>query len=127
MKDAQFFICEICGNLVDVIHNSGVEMICCGQPMTEIVADTVEAAYEKHIPVVEVEGQTVKVKVGSVPHPMIPAHYIPWIYLQTNKGYHRMALQPGDAPEAVFALAEGETVVTVYEYCNLHGLWKNDK
>jgi len=124
MKDAQFFICEICGNLVESIHNSGVEMICCGQPMTELVGNTVDAAREKHIPVIEVSGQTVKVKVGSVAHPMLPAHYIPWIYIQTTKGYHRMALQPGEAPETVFALAEGETVVAAYEYCNLHGLWK---
>ena len=120
----KFYVCEHCGNMVTFLHASGVPVICCGQPMTELVAGTVDAAHEKHIPVVEVEGSKVTVKVGSVEHPMVEAHFIQWIALETNQGSQIKYLKPEQKPEAVFALAEGEEVVAVYEYCNLHGLWK---
>ena len=120
----KFYVCKHCGNLVTFLHASGVPVICCGEPMTELVAGTVDAAHEKHIPVVEVEGSKVSVKVGSVEHPMVEAHFIQWIALETNQGSQIKYLKPEEKPEAVFALAEGEEVVAVYEYCNLHGLWK---
>ena len=120
----KFYVCEHCGNMVTFVHASGVPVMCCGQKMTELVPGTVEAAHEKHIPVVEVEGSKVSVKVGSVEHPMMPDHFIQWIALETNQGSQIKYLKPEEKPEAVFALAEGEEVVAVYEYCNLHGLWK---
>ena len=123
-KEQKFFICKHCGNLVGMVFSSGVPTVCCGEKMTELVANTTDAAKEKHVPVVTVEGNLVTVTVGSVDHPMLPEHYIQWIYLQTEDGGHRKALEPGQAPKAVFALTEGEKPVAVYEYCNLHGLWK---
>ena len=121
----KFYICEHCGNIVGMIHNSGVPMMCCGQKMTKLEAGVVEASHEKHIPVVTVEGNTVRVNVGSVTHPMSEEHHIAWIYLQTNRGGQRKCLDVTGAPEVTFALAD-ETPVAVYAYCNLHGLWKAD-
>lgn len=125
MNETRFFICEHCGNIVGLIKSSGVPIKCCGQNMTELVAGTTDAALEKHVPVVEVEGNQVKVKVGEVAHPMVEEHFIQWVYLQTDKGGQRKNLLPGEAPEVTFALAD-EKPVAVYEYCNLHGLWKTD-
>ena len=125
MCDNKFYICEKCGNIVGMIHNGGVPMMCCGQKMTKLEAGVVEASHEKHIPVVVVEGNTVRVNVGSVTHPMSEEHHIAWIYLQTNRGGQRKCLDVTGAPEVVFALAD-ETPVAVYAYCNLHGLWKAD-
>ena len=124
MKETKFYICEHCGNIIGKIYDSGVPVFCCGQKMTELVPGTVEASLEKHIPVVAVEGNLVKVQIGSVEHPMIPEHYIPWVYLQTSVGGQRKNLQPGTAPTVSFALTEDEKPVAVYAYCNLHGLWK---
>ncbi|MBO5207622.1 MAG: desulfoferrodoxin [Clostridia bacterium] len=123
MCENRFYLCEKCGNLVGMIHFSGVNPVCCGQKMTKLEAGTVEASREKHIPVVSVEGATVKVSVGSVIHPMTEEHNIAWIYLLTDKGGHRRCLVPNEAPEATFHLAEGEKAIAVYAYCNLHGLW----
>ena len=123
MCDNKFYICEHCGNIVGMIHNSGVPMMCCGQKMTKLEAGVVEASHEKHIPVVTVEGNTVRVNVGSVTHPMSEEHHIAWVYLQTNRGGQRKCLDVTGAPEVTFALAD-ETPVAVYAYCNLHGLWK---
>ena len=126
MTEKKFYICERCGNIIGKIHDSGVPVVCCGQPMKQLVPGTVDASLEKHVPVVTVDGSTVKVAVGAGEHPMLPEHYITWIYLQTNMGGQRKSLQPGGAPAATFALAEGEVPVAAYEYCNLHGLWKAD-
>ena len=123
MCEKKFYICEKCGNIVGMIHSSGAPLVCCGQKMTCLEPGAVEASHEKHIPVVTVEGDTVKVNVGSVNHPMVNEHYIEWVYLETDKGGQRKALKPGDAPEVVFALSD-EKPVSVYAYCNLHGLWK---
>ena len=123
MKEAKFYVCETCGNLVGMINESGVNMVCCGKKMTEIVPGTVEASKEKHIPVAIVEGNTVKVNVGSVDHPMTEEHLIEWVYLQTCRGGQRKCLKAGDAPTVTFALCD-EKPVAVYAYCNLHGLWK---
>ena len=121
----KFYVCEHCGNLVGMINESGVPMMCCGQKMTPIVPGTVEASKEKHIPVVAVEDNLVKVNVGSVDHPMTEEHLITWVYLQTCRGGQRKALKAGDAPNVTFALCD-EKPVAVYAYCNLHGLWKAD-
>ena len=125
MCENKFYVCEHCGNIIGMIHNSGVPMMCCGQKMTKLEAGVVEASHEKHIPVVTVEGNTVRVNVGSVTHPMSEEHHIAWIYLQTNRGGQRKCLDVTGAPEVTFALAD-ETPVAVYAYCNLHGLWKAD-
>lgn len=122
MSEVRFYVCKHCGNLVGMIHNSGVPIICCGEPMTELVPGSVDASKEKHVPVVKVDGDLVTVEVGSAPHPMIQEHYIQWIYLQTEKGGQRKALKPGEEPKATFAVVDDKPVA-VFEYCNLHGLW----
>ncbi len=122
MCETRFYICEKCGNTVGMIHSSGVPLMCCGQKMAKLEAGTVEASKEKHIPVVTVEGNTVKVSVGSVEHPMAEEHSILWVYLQTSKGGQRKCLEVGKAPVVTFALADEEPIA-VYAYCNLHGLW----
>ena len=122
--ELKFYECENCGQIIAKVKDTGVNVMCCGKPMKEIVAGTVEASKEKHIPVYSVEGGKVTVRVGSVDHPMLPEHYIEWIALQTDKGNQRKALTPGSMPEAVFMISEGENVQAVYAYCNLHGLWK---
>ena len=119
----KFYICEHCGNIVGMIHDSGVNPVCCGQKMTKLEAGVTEASHEKHIPVVSVQNDTVKVSVGSVAHPMSEEHSILWVYLETDKGGQRKILNPGDSPEVTFALC-GEKPISVYAYCNLHGLWK---
>ena len=124
MKNTKFYICEMCGNIVEKVHNSGVPVVCCGQKMKALEAGVTEASREKHIPVVEYSGSTVKVIVGSALHPMSEEHSITWIYLETDKGGQRKELSPTDAPEASFALTYGEKPIAAYAYCNLHGLWK---
>ncbi|MEA5050222.1 MAG: desulfoferrodoxin family protein [Oscillospiraceae bacterium] len=125
MSENRFYVCKHCGNLVGMIRNSGVPIICCGEPMTELVPGSVDASLEKHVPVVTVEGNGVAVTVGSVPHPMTEEHYIEWIYLQTERGGQRKTLTPSDAPSAAFTL-NGDRPVAAFAYCNLHGLWKTD-
>ena len=122
--ELKFFKCEHCGNIIEMVEDKGVPVVCCGQRMTELVAGTSDGVREKHVPVYEVNGNTVHVKVGEVAHPMIPEHYIEWIALQTKNGVQRKELKPGEKPEANFALCDGDEVVAVYAYCNLHGLWK---
>ena len=124
MSAPKFYICEHCGNIVTKVKDAGVPVMCCGQKMKELIPGTTEAATEKHIPVYSVEGNLVKVQVGSVAHPMLPEHYIEWVFLQTAQGTQCKKLHPGEAPQASFALCEGDTVEAVYAYCNLHGLWK---
>ena len=123
MSEKKFYICETCGNLIGMIHSSGVNVVCCGKKMTELEAGVVEASKEKHIPVATVNGNTVEVVVGSVSHPMAEEHHIAWVYLETTKGGQRKALTPGSEPKVSFALCDEEPVA-VYAYCNLHGLWK---
>ena len=120
----KFYECSHCHNIIAYVKNSGVPVICCGEPMKELVPNTTDAANEKHVPVVEVEGTKVTVTVGSVEHPMLPEHYIEWVSLQTKQGNQRKELHPGEKPEVCFALCEGDEVETVYAYCNLHSLWK---
>ena len=122
--ELKFYYCAHCGNIVTYVQDKGVPVVCCGEPMQELVPGTVDAALEKHVPVVERNGSTVTVKVGSVEHPMLPEHYITFIALETRNGVQYRFLQPGGKPEAVFALTDGDDVVAAWEHCNLHGLWK---
>lgn len=119
----KFLLCRRCGNIIEMINDSGVTPICCGTDMNELTPNSVEAATEKHIPVVEIDGSIAKVTVGSTLHPMEEAHYIEWIYLETSIGIKRVKLNPKEEPIASFALLEEETVISAYAYCNLHGLW----
>lgn len=125
--EQKFLRCSHCGNIVGMVHDAGVPMMCCGQKMNEIIAGTTEASLEKHIPVFTVENNKVLVKVGAVEHPMTEEHYIEWISLQTKYGNQRKALKPGDKPEICFSVCEGDEVEAVYAYCNLHSLWKATK
>ena len=121
--EMKFYQCAHCGQIVAVVKKTGVPVICCGEPMKEIVPGTTDAAVEKHVPVFEVKGDVVEVKVGAAEHPMIPEHYIEWIALKTKQGNQRKALNPGDAPAACFRICDGDEVEAVYAYCNLHSLW----
>ncbi len=124
-RKPRFFICRHCGNLIGMIHNAGVPVVCCGQKMEALIPNTVDASKEKHMPVVTVKEGIVIVNVGSVDHPMIPEHYIEWVYVQTENGGQRKSLKPGDAPNVSFCLGD-EKAVAVYAYCNLHGLWMTE-
>ena len=118
----QIYKCDICGNMVEMVHEGQGELVCCGQPMKLFTENTVDAAKEKHVPVIEKVDGGVKVKVGSVPHPMEEKHYIEWVELIAGSKVYRQFLKPGDAPEATFTIEAQQ--VTAREYCNLHGLWK---
>jgi superoxide reductase len=125
MYNNKYYVCEHCGNLVEMVHNAGVPMMCCGKKMKELEPGVVEASHEKHIPVASVEGNVVNVAVGSVEHPMAAEHSILWVSLQTDKGVHRKNLEVGKAPVVSFSLVD-EKPIAVYAYCNLHGLWKSE-
>ncbi|MFH1393416.1 MAG: desulfoferrodoxin [Candidatus Micrarchaeota archaeon] len=123
-EQKQVYKCEVCGNIVEVLHAGAGELVCCGQPMKLMQENTVDAATEKHVPVIKKTKKGVKVKVGSVPHPMEAKHYIEWIEVIVDGRVYRKFLKPGDAPEAEFEVS-GENIVA-REYCNLHGLWKSE-
>ena len=125
MKNNKFYICAHCGNIVEMVHNAGVPVVCCGQKMDELVPNTVEASGEKHIPAVTVKENVVEVNVGTVDHPMVDVHWIEWVQLQTDKGSRRHYLNPGEAPNVKFLLGD-EKPLAFYAYCNLHGLWKTE-
>ena len=118
----QIYKCQVCGNMVEVIHAGAGELVCCGQPMTLLSENTTDAATEKHVPVVEKTDNGYKVTVGSVTHPMEDKHYIEWIELIAGDNAYRKFLNPGEAPEALFEIKADK--VTAREFCNLHGLWK---
>lgn len=119
----KYYICEHCGNIIEYAKSSGIPVICCGQEMRELIPGTSDGAVEKHVPVVTVEGNHVLVQVGAVEHPMIEAHYIEWIVIETKKGSQKVKLTYTDAPRAEFLLTEGDEFVAAYIYCNLHSLW----
>ena len=122
----RFFVCKHCGNLIGFIHSSGVAMICCGEKMTELVPNTVEASVEKHLPVVTVSGESLSIQIGSAPHPMEKEHNIMFVYVETQNGGMRRNLAVGKEPKASFAFSKDEKPVAAYAYCNLHGLWKTE-
>ncbi len=123
-KKLQVYKCMVCGNIVEVLHGGAGELVCCGQPMELLEEKTADAATEKHVPVIEKNDSGVKVKVGSVPHPMEDKHYIEWIELLADGKAYRQFLNPSDAPEAVFTI-EADSV-SAREHCNVHGLWKGE-
>lgn len=123
MKKNKFYICPHCGNIVEMVHDAGVQPHCCGLKMDRLVPNTTEASGEKHIPAVTVHSDYVEVNVGSVDHPMVEEHWIEWVQLTTDNGIARKYLNPGNAPQVRFPLS-GEKPLAVYAYCNLHGLWK---
>ena len=126
MSELKFYVCKHCGNIVVYLKRSGVKVICCGEPMTKLVPNVHDGANEKHVPVIHKIGPVVAVKVGSEPHPMLDEHYIQWIVLETDKGFHLKYLEPGQPPHARFVLADDEKVVNAaYEHCNLHSLWSS--
>jgi len=126
MKGKQkFYLCSVCGNLVGMIENGGVPLNCCGMDMDELAANTVDASTEKHLPEVTVDGSQVHVAIGSILHPMETAHHVQFIYLETKHGGQRKSLQAGEEPKASFCLLD-DSPIAVYEYCNLHGLWKTE-
>jgi superoxide reductase len=122
---SQVYKCAVCGNLVEVVHVGGGELVCCGQPMILQVENSVDAAKEKHVPVIEILADKVVVKIGAGPHPMEEKHYIEWIEVLVDGRECKKFLKPGDKPAAEFPV--GAQKITVRAYCNLHGLWKAEK
>ena len=122
--EQKFFICETCGNIVAMVRPSGVPVVCCGKIMKELVPGTTDASVEKHVPVYKVENGRVEVVIGEVIHPMTEEHLIEWVAIETEKGYQVQYLKANEAPMCEFKLADGDALVGVYAYCNLHGLWK---
>ena len=120
----KFYKCDVCGKIVAMVKETAVDTICCGKPMRELIPGTTDGAVEKHVPVYKVDGNTVTVTVGSAEHPMEEKHHIEWIAIETENGNQRKELKPGDRPCAEFALVPYDKIKSVYEYCNLHGLWR---
>lgn len=126
MATQKYYFCKHCGNIIAFVKSSGAPVTCCGDLMQEILPGSVDASVEKHVPVISVDGNTVTVTVGSVEHPMVAAHYIEWISIQTEKGHQRKELTP-DSPHYVkFSITQDDKVISAYAYCNLHGLWKKE-
>ncbi len=123
VEKLQVYKCQLCGNIVEVLHAGGGQLVCCGKPMDLLDEQTADSTTEKHVPVIEKVADGTKVKVGSVPHPMEQAHQIEWIELIAGDQVYLQFLSPGDAPEAVFAVQADQ--VSAREYCNVHGLWKS--
>ena len=123
-ENTRFYVCPICGNVIGLIDGDANHIMCCGKAMVPLVANSVDAAHEKHVPVYTVEGNTITVKIGSVPHPMTEAHLISWVAGETKKGNMRRTLKAGQEPVVTFPIESDDEVVAVYAYCNLHGLWK---
>lgn len=121
-----FYKCEHCGNIAVKVADSGVPLYCCGEPMVALAADSTDAALEKHVPAVTVDGNNVEVNIGEVDHPMLDEHYIEFICLVKDDSYEIHPLSPGEAPHARFTLGDGENALEVYENCNIHGLWKRE-
>jgi superoxide reductase len=124
MTNVRFYVCKRCGKIIAIVKDTPSKVYCCGEPMQPIEPNTTDAAVEKHVPVAEIDGNIVKVTVGSQPHPMTEEHLIEWISIHTLQGNQRKELTAGAEPKAVFALAEGDKLLEVYAYCNKHGLWK---
>jgi len=122
----KFYRCSICGNIVELVNDGGGELVCCGQPMDELIAKIEDEGMEKHLPIVSREADKIMVSVGSTLHPMIDAHYINWIIIKYNNKLQKKYLKPGDEPKAIFTIDEEINKIEVYEYCNIHGLWKTN-
>ena len=125
-EQQKFYICKHCGNIIGLINNAGVPLVCCGEEMTELVPNTMDASVEKHVPVIKAEGRKVTVEIGSAEHPMTAQHYIMWVYIQTAKGGQRKNLTPDSKPSVEFILTDDDKLEIACAYCSLHGLWKAD-
>lgn len=123
-KFQQYYKCALCGNIVEVVHEGGGELVCCGQPMNMLKENSVDASNEKHVPVIEKTEKGILVKVGSIDHPMEEKHYIEWIEVTNGAWTQKIFLKPGEKPQAEFCVPFSDKLVAK-EYCNLHGLWKN--
>ena len=123
MELRKFYRCAKCGNIISFVNEGGIVPTCCMKCMEELKPNATDAAGEKHVPVVKVDGNEITVTVGSTLHPMEADHFIQWIFLQTTQGGQRKVLHPGDKPEVKFALTDGDEPIGVFEYCNKHGLW----
>ncbi len=121
----KFYICKHCGNIVAMIRDCGAAVKCCGEKMQEIIPGTSEGAQEKHVPVYNVNGETVTVSVGEIEHPMTPEHYIEWVCIESNDGIQLKKLKPNTSPKISFSLSKDDKVKSVYAFCNLHSLWKS--
>ena len=124
-SNLKFYICRHCGNLAELVKSSGVNMVCCGDKMTELKPNTAEASVEKHLPVITASAVGITVQVGSVPHPMTDEHNIAFVYAETARGGQRKSLKTGEEPKVSFGFSDDKPVA-VYAYCNLHGLWKTE-
>ena len=120
----KFFICKHCGNIISIIKNSGVPIMCCGEKMIELIPGATDGAIEKHVPVYEFKNNQIIVTIGSVNHPMEEKHFIEWIVLQTKSGNQIKYLIPNQNPKVCFTISDGDEVEAIYAYCNIHGLWK---
>ncbi len=119
-----FFKCNICGNLVELVLEGKGELVCCGEPMEKLISKQTEEGNEKHLPVVSLKEKEINIKIGSIEHPMTETHYIQWIYIFYNNKCQRVKLNPNDKPETKFIINENFDILEVFEYCNVHGLWK---
>ena len=126
MPEAKFYFNKCCNSHVEHFAGEAKDISCCGEPMKALTANTTDASQEKHVPVIEINGNLVTVKIGSIEHPMVPEHHIEWLYLECTKGIQRKPLAVDGQPQATFALTEGDKAVRAYAYCNLHGLWTAD-
>jgi len=124
-KEMQFYKCEICGNVIIKLHDSGIIPHCCSRIMTKLIPDNLDGSLEKHIPVWKLSGNNIEIRIGEKEHPMETDHYIEWIFLKTNIGFHSKFLSSNCNPEACFKLCPGERPEYIYCYCNLHGIWKS--
>ena len=122
-KEKKFYNCDKCGNIIRMVVDKGIPVVCCGNTMRELLPNTVEASHEKHIPEIDFARNTLRVKVGNISHPMEKEHSIEWVYVVTTEGEQYKPLKLDKDPEVEFALVNGEKPVKVYAYCNLHGLW----
>lgn len=121
----KIFKCNVCGNIVELVHEGGGELVCCGKPMEEKLSKTTEEGNEKHLPVTEIYENEIKIKVGSIEHPMTEAHYIEWIMIKYNNRKEVIKLSPNEKPFVTFKMEEDFNILEIYEYCNVHGLWKS--
>jgi len=121
-SNQKFFVCKHCGNMVDLVQDKGVPLVCCGENMERLEPNTVEASVEKHLPAVTVSGDSISVQVGSVPHPMEDKHHIAFVYVETQRGSQRKCLKVGEEPKLNFSFSDDKPIA-VFAYCNLHGLW----
>lgn len=121
----KFYKCDICGNIIVFLKASGAPVVCCGEKMRELIPNSSDGAPEKHIPIITVDSQKATVAVGGIAHPMLREHFIEWIVLETEKGFMKKKLNPGEEPKAEFILPSSDKFIAAYEYCNIHGLWKS--